>query len=257
VLAVPVSKKEFSLGGGMFTTRSVHRGANRGVTLGILMWAGLTSLAAAQSAEPPKLAGVWRIARPTTELTPASGSLPFSAEGRKQYTNNMKLKAQRKYVDYDVTRSSCSTPGVPRLMLTPLRFRIWNQLGVVTIDYEWNRAIRQIDLRGGRPQQLIVPDMAGTSVGHWEGDTLVAVTSDFTGRALWDDLMPQSTGAKVTERIRLVDPDTLEDRITAEDPVYFTRPLEAVLTYKRQSDALFPEDVCLDRIHAGEPALPD
>ena len=241
----------------MLASRSGHPGAIRNVAFGIFLWAGFVALPAAQSAEPPRLDGVWKIARPTTELTPISGSLPFSAEGRKQYANNRKLRAQRKYVDYDITRSSCSTPGVPRLMLTPLRFRIWNQLGVVTIDYEWNRAIRQIDLRGGKPQPLVVPDMAGTSVGHWEGDTLVAVTSDFTGRALWDDLMPQSIGAKVTERLRLVDSNTLEDRITAEDPDYFTRPWETVVTYKRQPDALFPEDVCLDRIRAGQPALPD
>lgn len=241
----------------MFTTRSIHRFAIRGVALGILLWAGFASLPAAQAAEPARLEGVWKIARPTTELTPVSGSLPFSAEGRKQYANNRKLRAQRRYVDYDITRSSCSTPGVPRLMLTPLRFRIWNQLGVVTFDYEWNRAMRQIDMRGVKPQPLIVPDMAGTSVGHWEGDTLVAVTSDFTGRALWDDLLPQSTGAKVTERLRLVDSNTLEDRITAEDLVYFTRPWETVLTYERQSDALFPEDVCLERIRAGKPAIPD
>jgi hypothetical protein len=99
--------------------------------------------------------------------------------------------------------------------------------------------------------------MAGTSVGRWEGDTLVAVTNDFTGRTLWDDLMPQSLDAKVTERIRLIDSDTLEDRITAEDPVNFTRPWEAVLTYKRQPDALFPEDICIDRTLNGKSAFPE
>jgi hypothetical protein len=61
---------------------------------------------------------------------------------------------------------------------------------------------------------------------------------------------------KVTERFRLIDADTLEDRITIEDPAYFTRPWEAVLTYKRQPAALFPEDVCLDRLEANKPALP-
>lgn len=243
--------------GGMFTTRSNHCGAICSVALGILMWTGFTSLAVAQSAGAPKLEGVWKIATPTTELKPVSGSVPFSAEGRKQYAINKKLKAQRKYVDYDITRSSCSTPGVPRLMLTPMRFKIWNQMGVVFFDHEWNRAIRQIDMRGGPLIKKIVPDMAGTSVGRWEGDTLVAVTNDFTGRTLWDDLMPQSIDAKVTERIRLVDSDTLEDRITVEDPAYFTRPWETVLTYERQSDALFPEDVCIDRSLAGKPALPE
>jgi hypothetical protein len=254
---VAVDEGEFRLGGRMTMTRPAHCGALLGVAFACLALIGNASLAAAQSASPSRLEGVWKIATPTTELKPVSGSVPFSAEGRKQYATNKKLRAQRKYVDYDITRSSCSTPGVPRLMLTPLRFKIWNQLGVVTFTYEWNRAIRQIDTRGGKPRPLVVPDMAGTSIGHWEGDTLVAVTNDFTGRALWDDLTPQSLDAKVTERIRLVDSDTLEDRITVEDPVQFTRPWETVLSYKRQPDAIFPEDVCINRSLAGQPALPE
>jgi len=243
--------------GGMFTTRSFYRGAICSGALGALIWIGCTSLAAAQSAGPAKLEGVWKLATPTTELKPVSGSVPFTAEGRKQFAQNKKLKAQRKYAEYDITRSSCSTPGVPRLMLTPMRFKIWNRLGVVTFDFEWNRAIRQIDMRGGTPAQKIVPDMTGTSVGRWEGDTLIAVTNDFTGRTLWDDLMPQSADAKVTERIRLIDSDTLEDRITVEDLANFTRPWEAVLTYKRQPEAIFPEDICIDRTLNGKSAFPE
>jgi hypothetical protein len=146
VVPVAVNSKEVKVGG-MSTTRSMHRGAICSGTLGILIWIGCTALAAAQSAGPSRLEGVWKLASPTTELKPVSGAVPFTAEGRKQYAQNKKLKAQRKYADYDITRSSCSTPGVPRLMLTPIRFKIWNRLGVVTFDYEWNRAIRQIDMR--------------------------------------------------------------------------------------------------------------
>jgi hypothetical protein len=226
-----------------------------GALLGALIAAGATAPAAAQAAAPPNLEGVWKQAMPTIVLKPVAGSVPFTAEGRKQYNANKKVKASGKFADYDITRSSCSTPGVPRLMLTPMRFKIWHRLGVVTFDFEWNRAIRQIDVRGGKPAPKLVPDMTGTSTGHWEGETLVAVTNDFTGRTLWDDLMAQSPDAKVTERFRLIDSDTLEDRITAEDPVYFSHPWDAVLTYRRQPDALFPEDVCTDRLSAGQPAI--
>ena len=234
----------------------IYRGKIRGVLFGALLWMGAAGLAAAQMAAPPNLEGVWKIATPTIVLKPTSGAIPFTSEGRRQYNANKKLKASGNHDEYDVTRSRCSTPGVPRLMLTPMRFKIWQRLGVVTFDFEWNRAIRQIDLRGVKTQPKLVPDMTGTSVGHWEGDTLVAVTNDFTGRTLWDDLMPQSPDAKVTERLRLIDASTLEDRITVEDPANFTRPWDAVLTYKRQPDALFPEDICLDRVSAGQPAFP-
>lgn len=213
------------------------------------------SAASAQSSSP-SIEGTWKITLPTTSLKPVAGVVPFTIEGRQAMAANKKLKSQRKFDDYDITLSRCSTPGVPRLMLTPMRFKIWNRMGVVTFGFEWNRAIRQIDVGGGQLGPKLVPDMAGTSVGHWEGDTLVAVTTDFTGRALIDDLTPQSEGMKVTERIRLIDADTLEDRITIEDATYFTQPWDAVLTYKRQPDVFFPDDICLDRVQAKQPAFP-
>jgi hypothetical protein len=146
-------------------------------------------------------------------------------------------------------------------MLTPERFKIWQRFGVLTFDFEWNRALRQIDASGLPPKQDplgqgLVPTMTGTSKGHWEGDTLVAETTNFSDRTLLDDLVPHTFDLKVTEHLRLVDPDTLEDRITIEDLAYFSRPWDAVITYKRQPAALFPEDVCLDRHDAHQPAFP-
>ena len=61
----------------------------------------------------------------------------------------------------------------------------------------------------------------------------------------------------LTEQIRLRDSNTLEDRITINDSVNFTHPWEAVIAYKRQpADSFpFPEDVCMDRLHAGQPPI--
>lgn len=218
---------------------------------------GLSGTAGAQT--QPDLEGVWTIAVPTTQLKPVSGEVPFTAEGRKAYEANRKLRSQLKFDDYDITTSRCSNPGVPRLALTPMRFKLWYRQKVVTFDYEWNRALRQINV-GVPPQpdflgQDLVPTMTGKSKGHWEGDTLVSVMQGGSDRTLIDDLVPHGYDLKVTERFRLLDPDTLEDRITIEDPEYFTRPWEAVVTYKRQPDAIFAEDVCLDRLKAKQPAL--
>jgi hypothetical protein len=146
-------------------------------------------------------------------------------------------------------------------MLTPERFKIWQRLGVVTFDFEWNRALRQIDASGMPPREDmlgrgLVPTMTGISKGHWEGDTLIAETTNVSDRTLLDDLVPHTQDMKLTERLRLVDPDTLEDRITIDDPDYYKRPWDAVLTYKRQPAALFPEDVCLDRLKAHQTIFP-
>jgi hypothetical protein len=210
---------------------------------------------------PVSLEGVWKIAKPTSVLKPTSGPVPFTEEGRKHYEENKQLKARGAYDDYDIATSRCSNPGVPRLMLTPWRFKIWQRQGVLTFDYEWNRALRQIDT-GGVPRDPdilgsgLVPSMTGDSVGHWEGKTLVAQTTNMSDRTLIDDLVPHSADAKITERLRLVDRNTLEDRITIEDPAYFTHPWSGTVTYKRQPAALFPEDICLDRLDAHQPTLP-
>lgn len=219
----------------------------------------MTSAATAQQATP-NLEGVWKIAAPTRTLKPVSGDVPFTAEGRKAYDANRNLRGRSKFDDFDITSSRCSNPGVPRLALTPMRFKIWYRQGVVTFDYEWNRALRQINV-SVPPQpdfmgQDLVPTMTGKSKGRWEGDTLVSVMEGASDRTLIDELVPHGYDLKVTERFRLLDANTLEDRITIEDPAFFSRPWDAVVTYKRQPAAIFAEDVCLDRIDAKQPAFP-
>ena len=236
-----------------------HHGTGA-IVAGALLIAGIAASAAAQPGTP-NLQGVWKIGAPTKTLKPVSGSVPFTAQGRKQYEENKRLQAKGDYDDYDITLSRCNNAGVPRLMMTPERFKIWQRLGIVTFDFEWNRALRQIDASGQPPREdmlgrALATTMTGTSKGHWEGDTLVAETTNLSDRTLLDDLVPHTQDIKVIEHLRLVDPDTLEDRITIDDPAYFKRPWDAVLTYKRQPAALFPEDVCLDRLEAHQAIFP-
>lgn len=212
--------------------------------------------ASAPAAPGANLEGVWKAASPSASLKPIGGAIPFTEAGRKLYERNKGLKARKDYDAYDIATSRCSTPGVPRLMLTGQRFKLWQQQGVVTFDFEWNRAIRQIDVRGVPTEAPAVPNMTGVSKGHWDGKTLVALTTDVSERTLIDDLVPHTIDMKVTERLRLLDADTLEDRMTIEDPTIFTKPWEAVITYKRQPDAAFPEDICMDRLEKRQPAFP-
>ncbi len=223
-----------------------------------LLFIGIVAPAAADA---PDLQGVWKLATPTKTLKPVDGPVPFTAEGRRQYEANRQLQKKGAIDDYDITLSRCNSPGMPRLMLIPGRFKIWQRFGVLTFDFEWNRALRQIDASNLPPKVDfmglgLVPSMAGTSKGHWEGDTLVAETTNISDRTLLDELVPHTLDMKVVERLRLLDADTLEDRITIDDAAYFKRPWVAVLTYKRQPPVLFAEDVCLDRRDANQPAFP-
>lgn len=225
---------------------------NIGIASTALLMLGANAYA--QSLPIPNFEGTWKIAQPSNRLKP-SMPVMLTADGRKNLEQNKRLRSQRKYDDYDITVSRCSSPGVPRLMLTPMRFKIWQRLGVVTFDFEWNRALRQIDMRGRTVEPLLAPQMTGQTSGRWDGDTLVAETVDVSDRTLIDEIMPHSSEMKVTERIRLIDADTLEDRITIDDPVYYAKPWGGVITYTRQpATPFFPEHVCLERRDAAAPS---
>jgi hypothetical protein len=218
----------------------------------------------AMAADPVSLEGTWKIAAPQAAFKPEGGSIPFTTAGRKQYQQNKKLLAAGKFDDFDYATARCASPGLPRLLLTPERFRIWQRAGIVEILFEWNRLSRQIDMGGLMPQTRIgaasevgpglgdesalVGRAVPISKGRWEGDTLVVTTEDFQNNTLIDNAVPHGYDLKTTERIRLVNADTLENRIRIEDPDTFTKPWETVVRYQRQPDEAFPEKVCLDGV---------
>jgi len=231
-----------------------------GIALRLAACAALLPLSTS-AADPPSLEGMWKIAAPQSSFKPEGGAIPFTAKGRKRYQQNKRDKAKGDLENFDYATSRCASPGLPRLMITPERLRIWQRPGIVTIRFEWNRLFRQIDTGGlihqtrtdpggpgGVDEVALVGRAIPISKGMWEGDTLVVTTGGFPGNTLVDDLVPHGYDMKLTERIRLRDQDTLEDRITIEDPEYFTKPWQTVVTYKRQPDEAFPESVCLDSL---------
>lgn len=215
------------------------------------------------TAEAANLDGVWKLSRPQTQLTPADGKpVPFTQAGRLKYEEHRTAAAKGDY-GFDLTMSRCASPGLPRVLLNPLRLRLYQRPTVVVMMFEWNRLLRQIALpesyakrrrQLGEDAQSPVEEVVtamGVARGRWEGDTLVVETAQFSGDTLLDNLVPTSEELRLTERLRLRDRNTLEHKITITDPQVFSRSWETVLTYQRQGDETFPEDVCLDRKKAG------
>jgi len=223
------------------------------------------SPAPSRTAEPRNLEGTWKIAVAQVAFSPDGGAIPFTATGRQRYEENKRNLAAGNYEAYDMANARCASPGLPRLMLTPKRFRIWQRAGLIEFQFEWNRLTREIILGDLIPQtriggigiqdEQLVGRAAPLAKGSWQGDTLVVSTEGFDDTTLVDNLVPHGHQLKLTEHIRLRAHSTLEDRIRFEDSEYFTQPWEAVVTYTRQADEAFPEDVCLDRLVDGKPTL--
>jgi hypothetical protein len=108
----------------------------------------------------------------------------------------------------------------------------------------------------GRPHGTI-RQWFGDAVGRWEGNTLVVDTTNFIGRTNyeWANIWTRpSETLHLVERFTLVSEDTLEYRITIEDPQTFTRPWTAVIPISKLSDdTQIYEYAC----HEGNYAMPN
>lgn len=100
--------------------------------------------------------------------------------------------------------------------------RIAQSPDAVTISYEMIHETRVIKLDRNRPYPE-VPQFTGNARGYWDGDTLVVESQGFTDRSSVGG-PPNSVNMKTTERIRRVDPEMIEYRITINDPDTYTAP---------------------------------
>ena len=89
----------------------------------------------------------------------------------------------------------------------------------------------------------------GHSTGHWDGDTLVIETTNFTDKTAFRG---SSASLKVTERIRRTDKDTITYQATMEDPHTWERPWTIEYQMSKTDDPIF-EYAC----HEGNYGLRD
>lgn len=194
---------------------------------------------------PPLLAGTWKPAKPLADtLRTADGKAPaLTTAGR---TAQAQHKASRA-VD-PVKR--CLPPGTPRILWQDAPLLLLQTASKVTFVHEFQHILRHVYLNESlAPTDELDSLYGGTAAGHWEGDTLVVDTAGFNDN-LWLDRsgLPQSADAKVTERLRLLDANTLEDTVTVTDPVNYTSPVTARMTYTRAEGTALKEIVCAESI---------
>ena len=99
----------------------------------------------------------------------------------------------------------------------------------VVMKVDWMDSERTIYLDDRKHPPANETFLHGHSVGHWEGDTLVADTTNFKEHPLGLSTagLPGSTKKHVTERFRLGEGGkVLVYSGVVEDPVYLTRPVE-------------------------------
>ena len=113
---------------------------------------------------------------------------------------------------------------------------------VVLTEMVHDARIIPLDGRAHLPED--VQQWNGDSRGHWDGDTLVVETTNFTGKtASFNDNITTAIGTGVTlhltERFTRVDAETLLYEYTIDDPTAFTRPFTVAQPMRKNSGQIF------------------
>ena len=173
---------------------------------------------------------------------PLDGRLPpLTDAGRgRQAAANMAF--QQPAVPADVGNAlRCMSWGVPRLggrygAGDMSYYQIFQSPGFVVIYMEVGHEARIIPLDGRPHLHSALRQWNGDSRGHWEGDTLVVETTNFSDKSYF---MGATENLKVVERFTRTAPDTVTYEITLTDPTTWTRPWSAMMPLRQRKESLF------------------
>ncbi len=123
--------------------------------------------------------------------------------------------------------------------------------GRVTLISDDIGLVRRVYIGAAAPGPDMTVTNSGTSIGHWDGDTLVVETTGLDPTAAFPLPLPGApsvgANAKVTERIHLQDKDHLVFEVETTAPDILTAPDRRRWTYRRvvkQIDYALP--ICTD-----------
>ena len=192
--------------------------------------------------------------RTSIVFDPPNGKLPeLSPEGKVQAAAKAEAARRRASADSAQDRSlaeRCITwgnEGPPMLGSTyNANMQIVQTPNLLVIAHEIGHANRMIPLDGRPHLSPSIHQLGGDSRGHWEGDTLVVDSTNFTDQTNFRG--PPSTARQdifsdanlhVVERFTLTDPDTITYRFTVTDPTVWTKPWSGELLMKRTKGPIY------------------
>jgi hypothetical protein len=136
-------------------------------------------------------------------------------------------------------------------LFTPGRVTLTNEAGLIRRIYTDGRSLPEANMKTN----------TGTSLGRWEGQTLVVETVDINPAARYPlhathGAMPIGKNVKITERISLQDPNTLQFDIVTVAPDLFLAPDRRKRAYTRVPNKTMANEfnLCVDNDRSIDPA---
>ena len=139
----------------------------------------------------------------------------------------------------------CVPAGFPRTGLIIYPFEIVQTDDLIVFLYESNGLVRRIYMDGREIPDHMPSAKSGYSVGRWDGEDLVVMTTKIAPALLTGGGVPQYGDVQVIERYRLVnDGQGLEAEVTLSAPLTLTDAWTRKFTWKLDPEGMIWEWSC-------------
>ena len=185
----------------------------------------------------PKNSRAWLVVDPPDGKIP-----PQTAEAKARATARAQARKGRGDADSYEDRSlydRCITRGLPGSMMPAIygnSYEIVQGPGYVAIWYEMVNELRVIPLDGRSHVASTIRSYMGDARGHFEGDTLVIETTNFTDKVPYRG---SSEHLKLTERFTQRSPGVVDWAVTFDDPHTWTRPWTFAMNLTKTTEPPF------------------
>jgi hypothetical protein len=185
-------------------------------------------------------------------VDPPDGKIPYTPEGQKRLTaraQERRLHRSDGPEDRSLTERCIVWPvSGPPMMPTGYNsnYQIIQAPGYVVILVEMIHDARIIPLDGRPHVAAGIREWMGDSRGHWEGNTLVVDTTNFSPKF---GFRGASENLHMTERFTRVDAENLRYEFTVDDPATFSKPWTAQIPMRRTQGPIY-EYACAEGNYA-------
>jgi hypothetical protein len=167
--------------------------------------------------------------QPWLIVDPADGKIPaLTAEGKARVGPRVRSSFVGGPFDSPLDFNPlerCISRGLPGSMIPVMYgnvYQIAQSPGYVVITYEIVHEARVISLDGRSHVGAAIHEHMGDARGHWDGNTLVVETTNFTSLTVYRNANPARL--KITERFTPVARDRIAWTATMDDPTTWAKP---------------------------------
>jgi hypothetical protein len=182
---------------------------------------------------------------------PADGRIPpLTAEMQKREEERAKIQGgePRTWEDRTLSERCVVRPwsGPP---ITPGNYnnnlQIFQTKDFIVLHVEQSHDSRIVPMDGRPHLDKNIRQILGDSRGHWEGDTLVVDTTNFTDQLGKSAVRGIGGNLHLIERFTRIDADTLNYEFTVDDPTAYTKQWTALLPMAKTEDKIY-EYACFE-----------